>query len=583
MNKAKKVNAPVIERSLSVLAQAFTPRMTKEEIRYCLIEMLSGLASDPKSYAGFRKLYAMLDVSPVMPSVMGDGVVSTHLKTMLSQYLPTKEVIKFSETYACGYKRVGTVMKILPPLVALFGCFPTKKSQLIKPNVDYIGAAGFAHIKAVWNFCHPMCYDLKGNDVVDEDHPKGKYRITRRDYFVIDDDVAFLKIAIIDVFNKDMHAYADSQLNTATDPGMHCIASAAMRGFIFNKKEKLENEYIATGSAHGWDSGIFKGRLPTKDFQHYYRGLKFLIFCTGGLESEEVYFVWWRNITDEQLVQKHRNVVAIYKSRKSIVVPMWSAVITNLAALESFVVKCYQMKIVFCASIMQIPIIKMDTVIEYPFFRDWDVPHNCMPVVYGDSSMKPFLPNHVTKAMIRAQEMELNAWDASAMRYEAYREEAAQKTGGVPDVKVEEPEVPLNNIFVMKKNNNFQDMLAAAANRDYGDLGGGGTEEPQVPHLSVSGALELPELPIQYHDDDGYLFNFEIDAASLVDELKLRIQNKHPSIEDTQGIYLYMGGYYWMWGIVDGVVTVQKIDMDIPITTALELFPIGLPKGFQRL
>jgi len=403
------------------------------------------------------------------------------------------------------------------------------------------------------------------------------------------------------VFSKDSHTYNEGSLITATDPGMHRIATAAMRGYIYNKMEKINGVTLATGTLHSWKRGIFKGRLPIKEYQHLYVGLKFLIFCTGGMESEEVYFVWWANISDEELEAKRQNMLRIYARRKSSAIQLWCAAITNLDQLERFVVTCYQMKVVFCASVMQIPMLRMDTVVDYKFYRDWDVPHNCMPVVYGDKSMKPFLPSHVTKAMARAEEMELSAWDAGQLRFQTYKEEAENEKPTLPRVEVKE--VTGADIFQLSSNRTFEATVKERESQASLDFGASDDVHPPLPDPQVSHSLPLPaqihaafpSLPpeslgtlattsssmspelLQFYDTQGFLLNFHgMDADSLAQEIHRRLDVKHSSMRDTEGVMLRLQGMYFVWYIEDGAVRVDRLGIAPKQgDRVMELRPIG--------
>jgi hypothetical protein len=271
--------------------------------------------------------------------------------------------------------------------------------------------------------------------------------------------------------------------------------------------------------------------------------------------------VWWEKASDDFLTRKVKQVNEYYGKRGSVAIQIWCAAILNLDDLEKFVIRCYQLKIVFCSAMSQLPMLKMDTVIDFKFIRDWDVPNQFMPVVYGDKSMKPYLPNHVTRSMARAEEMEMSAYDVAHMQYEHYKEEATAPPSNKDKAPALEPEMDANDIFKTARSRTVEETTADLRRKKVPDLSqiddgnpvdyDPDLEYPVDPATGDVQGLTVEDIErnksyssVKFWQQDKWLPSFDVDPLFIAGEILTRLENETGFSEEVANRPI-LGGVHW--------------------------------------
>jgi hypothetical protein len=422
---------------------------TPKDLVDLLLEFLNSVNKDvdQAKHASFVKSYSILNQNFVQFNKF--VTESMGLKFLLHKMHPGKKCASIVETFDCAYKRLGSAMKFIPPLMGLFGIYSATPYAGVKDIVDYYGAAGLAHVRAISCYCSPRLYDIQATIVKEPDYTKGKYRIDRRDFFVSDDSLDYGTVAIIDIFDPARHAYDISQLDTAADPGMHNYATAFMRGMIFTSMKKNDKGIpYPHGNPHPYTSAIIKGRLPVTQYQHLYDDCyPFLVYCTGGLMSEEVYFVKIKDWTQQHYIARSIFVSNTLQKVGSTTMELYQAVITDRTTLNAWVIKIYCAKISFAYNVLQIPIMSYNRPLVMGMYRDWPIYGSCMPVCYGDKTIRHLLPRHIGKLLTKYDLMTASASEEMSLRFAAIYEDLQNEQKKDPSSKppVDESEPPSDN------------------------------------------------------------------------------------------------------------------------------------------
>jgi len=348
------------EKLVNAVEYSLTRKANADEIVRALLSIASSW--DEQKLRQFDEMMNGRLLSKVVPFTMEARSVNM-IKAKFDQWVPPKIASRWAAQLDCGNPRVGSVMKVVPPLAYLNGSFEPDQLDA-RDEVEFFGAAGFAHIRAVEVYFEPTLYDLHGQDVTEEDRKVGKYKVNSADFYA---HTPKMEVLISDVYDKSHHAYN----SRSSDPGMHKMVSHLLKGEMYTHSDGTRT----FGRPFQYKKIMVKGRLATEDVIHLYKDTyKFIICCTGKLTSEEVYFVKYfeddvesaDHSMQESYDEVTKDFVGQYLANN---VKVYCKYITCEEEFLSFCMKMYQVRVAVChAMICQVPILNMCKIIQLGFF-----------------------------------------------------------------------------------------------------------------------------------------------------------------------------------------------------------------------